>query len=200
MELREDIESFFGDLKVKHGLVEEDATPPPPPTAPLDEAREAMEEHRDTPEAPAIPEADEVSEDDPRYPGSKQLRRSIAEAPVEVEEDEDPIWDDRPRVYAVRGKDTELFPISALARALRREPVTMRKWETKGYLPSARYRSPGEGKKQDRLYTRAQIEGLIAIAKAEGLMNPKKKLRIDQTDFPDRAHRLFEALEQRSNG
>lgn len=193
MDLREDVESFFGELKTKYG-VDPDAVPPP--SAPLEEAREAMEENRDTPPSPAIPVAEEVADDDPRYPGSSQRRRSIAAAEQEPEEDEDPIWDDRPRVYSIRGQDTELFPISALAVALRRKAVTMRKWETNGYLPAARYRSPGEGKKQDRLYTRAQIEGLVAIAKDEGLMNPEKKHRIDQTRFADRAHRLFEALER----
>lgn len=196
MDLKDDIESFFGELKTKHGI---DPGAVPPADAPLEEAREAMEEHRDTPEEPAIPSLDAVAEEDFRYPGSKQTRRSIAaDAEDEKDEEPDPVWDDRPRTYAIQGKKTDLFPISALAQALRRKAVTMRKWETKGYLPEARYRSPGEGKKQDRLYTRAQIEGLVAIAKAEGLMDPKKKLRIDQTRFPDRAHRLFEALEQRS--
>lgn len=195
MDLKDDIDSFFNELKLKHGLVDGEV---PPADAPLEEAREAMEENRGAPPAPAIPEADAI-EPEVHYPGSSQTLRSTAEKVAQLAEEEpDPVWDEKPRTYAIQGKSTDLFPISALAQALRRKAVTMRKWETKGYLPEARYRSPGEGKKQDRLYTRAQVEGLVKIAKAEGLMDPKKKLRIDQTRFPERAHRLFEALEQRS--
>jgi hypothetical protein len=181
-----DIESFFSELKRTHGIEvdAEEATP-------AEEARTALEHHADTPPAPAITEV-EVEE---TYPGSRHPRRP---APEDVSDEPEPIWDDRPRVYTSRGRETAFFTISALATALHRKTVTIRKWETKGYLPPAQYRSPGEGKKQDRLYTRDQITGLVKIAQEEGLMDPQKKMRIDQTRFPERAHRLFEALTNRS--
>lgn len=191
MDIKQDIDSFFSDLKREFGLDDDDA----PPT-PLEEATAAAERNEEGPPAPPITEVDEVEEEE-TYPGSRHLKKSVTESSEESDED-DPIWDDSPRTYAVKGKETKFYTISALATALRRKTVTMRKWEKKGYLPEARFRSPGAGKKQDRLYTRPQIEGLVAIAKEEGLMQPQKKMRIDQTKFPERAHRLFEALEQRS--
>lgn len=207
-DLREDIDSFFGELKEKFGLAGEEPTPtddekvassagtlrltPTPP----EERPEAA------PPAPAVPDPAATavdSEEDLLYPGSKNVRRGLKEQEQAPEPEADPVWDERPRVYTVKGAEKEFFTISALAHALRREPVSMRKWEEKGYLPSARYRAPGKGKKRDRLYTRAQIEGLVKIAKAEGLMDPAKKKRIDQTGFPDKAHRLFDDLMTKGN-
>lgn len=198
-DLRGDIDSFFDQLKKEHGLVEEDdgeleldeVPEPPDSTPPAPAASEP-------PGSPAIPEAVEVEEEeDATYPGSRHIRRGLTEEPV-VEEPE-VVWDERPRVYRVQGRDREFFTISALAQALRRQPGTLRKWEEQGYLPRARYRAPGEGKSQARLYTRQQIQGLVVLATEEGLMQPKKKMRIDQTRFPERAQKLFAALEKRSN-
>ena len=191
----EDVESFFRNIKEKLGIeFGDDVTEADDPR---EAARRAMEEHgHDLPEEPPITRTEEVVEEE-RYPGSKQ-----ALVPVKVEAQDDGLdeeWDTHPRIYSIRGVDTEFFTISALATALRRKTVTIRKWEQKGYLPKAQFRSPGEGAKQDRLYTREQIEGLLRIAREEKLLEPRKKMRIDQTDFPDRAHRLFAKLAERSN-
>lgn len=197
-DLRGDIDSFFDQLKKEHGLAEEDdgeleldeVPEPPDPTPPAPASSEP-------PGSPAIPEAVEVEDDEgDTYPGSRHVRRGLTEEPPE--EEPEVVWDERPRVYRVRGKDREFFTISALAQALRRQAGTLRKWEEQGYLPRARYRAPGEGKSQARLYTRQQIQGLVVLATEEGLMQPKKKMRIDQTRFPERAQKLFAALEKRS--
>lgn len=137
-------------------------------------------------------------EDDGTYPGSRQTRRGVRETSVsksEPEEDDtDPLSGEEPRMMEVRGEMREFFPIGALARALKREVQSIRVWERKNYLPEATYRSPG--RKQDRLYTRRQILGLVALAEEEGLMDPSKKKRIDQTKFPERARNLFAALKK----
>lgn len=195
-EFSSEVDEFFSGLRRELGLEEDDGEfevdvdeldlPDPTPPSPAE----------DEPPSRAVPEAVPVDTDeDDTYPGSRHVRRGVQEV---EEEEEAPVWDGNPRVYRVRGADHEFFPISALATALRRKPGTLRKWETQGYLPTARYRSPGEGKSQSRLYTRSQIEGLIAIATEEGLMEPAKKMRIDQTRFPQRAQKLFAALEKRS--
>ena len=191
----EDVEAFFRNIKEKLGIeFGDDVTEADDPR---EAARRAMEEHDlDIPEDPPVTLTEEVVEEE-RYPGSKQ-----ALTPVKVESEDDGLdepWDTHPRIYTTRGTETEFFPISALATALRRKTVTVRKWEQKGYLPKAQFRSPGGGEKQDRLYTREQIEGLLRIAREEKLLEPRKKMRIDQTDFPNRAHRLFAKLAERSN-
>ncbi len=96
-------------------------------------------------------------------PGNHKLRV------VEVQGD-GPRWDRRPRVFSYNGKEIELFEIGALAQALGRKPVTMRAWETDGTLPLANFRTPepagvqvpGKKAKGRRLYSRKQIEFMIA--------------------------------------
>lgn len=216
-DVRGDIASFFGELHREFGLrdTEEPApgasSPPPAPPVPgPDTAPPAP----GVPAAPAVPPPpalpptlgedspsgrDTDTDDDGRYPGSRHLRAGVLGGEAEETEAEEaaPRWDGRPRVYRVGGKDVEFFTISAVADALRRKPGTIRKWETNGWIPPTRYRAPGKGKSQSRLYTRHQIEGLVILATEEGLMEPERKLRIEQTNFPARAHRLFAALDRR---
>lgn len=130
------------------------------------------------------------SDEEETYPGSSQSRRDPSESSETPRKNsEDPLESFKPRIMKLKGKDTEFFTIQALADALNRSTITIRKWETKGWLPTAQYRSPGE--KQDRLYTREQIEGILRIAREEGLMNPQRKPRVDKTNFPQRASELF---------
>lgn len=208
--LRDDIDGFFHQIRTELGFTEDDgeldldpddvAMPDPTPPSPV--SQEPPSRH--------IPEAVPVEEpEEQTYPGSRHTRRGLQED-EETEEEEAPRWDVSPRVYRANNQNREFFPISALASALHRKAGTLRKWETLGYLPAPRYRGPDQIKRNkktgevvsttpgSRLYTRPQIEGLIAIAEEEGLMQPKKKMRIDQTRFPDRAARLFAALERRS--
>lgn len=103
-------------------------------------------------------------------------------------------WDAKP----VKGLDAELFTIGALATALNRKPVTIRKWETNGWLPKARYmlRKGSSIQGQRRLYTREQIEGLVRIAREEHVLDDPKSLRtsIETTRFPERAKALWKEL------
>lgn len=199
-EFSSEVDEFFSGLRRELGLEEDDGEfevdvdeldlPDPTPPSPAE----------DEPPSRAVPEVVPVDiDEDDTYPGSRHVRRGVQEV---EEEEEAPVWDTDPRFYRVKGTDREFFPISALATALRRKPGTLRKWEDRGYLPQARYRAPvspkTDSRYQTRLYTRPQIEGLIAIATEEGLMEPAKKMRIDQTRFPQRAQKLFAALEKRS--
>lgn len=75
------------------------------------------------------------------------------------------------RVYRIKGEDVELFTIGDLAAAINKRPVTIRMWESKGWIPRANWRSPapqgeqipGKPAKGRRLYTRKQVE-LLALA------------------------------------
>lgn len=108
-------------------------------------------------------------------------------------------WDERPTFYMHGGVQTEFFTISHLAAALDRSPVTIRSWESKGLLPRSPYRSPppqrgslpGKTTKGRRLWTRRQIDGILSVAKSEGvILNGKPPTAA----FADKVRALFQQL------
>lgn len=113
-----------------------------------------------------------------RAPGSKQLRRQPTEATEKRKKQvlgESNGWDENPIIKLVKGVETELFTISALAKALEKEIVTIRLWEKKGYIPSAPFRLRSKnlnGKKVNgnRVYTRPLIEIAIEEFSRRGLL------------------------------
>lgn len=126
------------------------------------------------------------------YPGSKKQIKPKPE-PYHHPDDEDR-WDRNPRHLTVNGKPIELFSVGHLAKALGRVPVTIRKWEKDGTIPKATFRKPSDDPRgQRRLYSRAQIEGLVKIAKEEGLLDDRPK-PITRTAFTSRAVALFREL------
>lgn len=136
---------------------------------------------------------------DEYYPGSKQKRRESTQmrrerlAVERAEAKDKEGWDARPWIkhFRLNGREIELemFPIGALAKAMHRDSVTMRAWIRKGWLPRAKYQTPPlpgtRGDASRRLWTRAQIEGIVAIATEEGLLKEHPP-RIQQTRFTER--------------
>ena len=104
-----------------------------------------------------------------KLPGSKKARRpdnSVAEQRRARAFGETNGWDANPIIKTLKGVDTEVFTVSALAHALDKKIVTIRLWENKGYIPAAPYRLRSKslnGTKVagNRVYTRDLIE--IAI-------------------------------------
>lgn len=115
--------------------------------------------------------------DQSRYPGGKAPRRPGVPKKAKALDES---WDKNPTVKYVKGVATEFFTIGDLAKAINRLPVTIRSWESKGRLPLSRYRTqapeshPIEGKTPmgRRLYTRHQIEVVIAAAEKAGVTDP----------------------------
>lgn len=87
-------------------------------------------------------------------------------------------WDEKPVRYMFQGQGREFFTISHLAAALGKSAVTIRSWENKGVMPVTPYRSPrprgntlpGKQVKGKRLWTREQINGILEIARSEGVI------------------------------
>ena len=137
------------------------------------------------------------------YPGKKPpLRRENKEEEESYEYDG---WDKKPVVYNVDGQAKEFFTIRHLAAALNRSPVTIRSWENSGKLPKSPYRSPAPKKssiqskpKGKRLWTRAQIEGLLSVAKETGCIVDDKQSPPNK-EFTAKATRLFVDLLQKDN-
>lgn len=96
-------------------------------------------------------------------------------------------------------KRAEFFGIGDLAKALHRKPLTIRQWEREGVIPPSGHESPGvnhHGRR--RLYSRAQVEGIVAIAEEEGLLLGDRR-EIASTDFTPRVKKLFEKLLEESD-
>lgn len=129
------------------------------------------------------------------YPGTT---RPIIRHPNRNKDEErrtpPPSWDRSPRIYALGGVEREFFTVGNLAEALGRQSVTIRKWEREGVIPKAQFQVPGRNddpRGRRRLYTRAQVEGIVRIAADEGLhANTRKSFA--ETQFKERVHALFQ--------
>lgn len=131
------------------------------------------------------------------FPGSTtpldfDIRRKKAEVEIGA-------WDSKPLIFKLKGKDTEFFTIGHLAKALGdRSAITLRKWEAEGILPKSPYVKQSEDPRgRRRMYTREQVEGLVRIAREEGVLWPRKGLRLSETNFRTRAQELFTSLRAR---
>jgi hypothetical protein len=126
------------------------------------------------------------------FPGSS--------TPLDIEEKqqkqqhESDQWDLKPMIFTVKGKETQFFPIGALALALGgRKAGTIRAWEQEGLLPRSVFVKPSaDPRGRRRMYTRAMVEGLVKIAKEEGVFWPQRGVRLSETQFPQRALELFQ--------
>ncbi len=92
------------------------------------------------------------------------------------------------KFYTIKGERIELFTIGDLSAAIRKRPVTIRMWESKGWIPKANWRSPAPNghtipnipARGRRLYTRQQVELLVRAADDFCLDN---KAKADWTGF-----------------
>lgn len=128
------------------------------------------------------------------YPGSKQVRKSLAH-PVKKKKEDVESWEENPQVKKLpNGKEVELFSAGALALALGRPLVTVRLWERKGYIPRAPYRLKSimvDGKKKPgwRMYSRDMILSAINSFQSRGLLEAP---RIDWNRHPDLSVEMLE--------
>lgn len=137
---------------------------------------------------------DAIFGEEPRYyPGSKKV---IPDTPPPARRRAEPgEWDEHPTLRKVRGQDVEFFTIGMVAKALGRSAATLREWEAHGVIPKARYRTNSrDPKNARRLYTRAQVEGIVSIAREEGLM--KGDRRAIPPSFTEKVTALFKKLEK----
>ena len=108
-------------------------------------------------------------------PGSKRKRREADPKVSRKKVGETNGWDEHPISKTLGGQDVEVFTISALAKALEKNIVTVRLWERKGYIPRAPYRLRSKTLNNsktggNRVYTRALIEVTIEEFSKRGLI------------------------------
>jgi hypothetical protein len=133
-----------------------------------------------------------------KAPGSKSKRRepnAVSEKRRKQISGESNGWDANPIIKTLKGVETEVFTIKALAQALDKQVVTIRLWEKKGYIPIAPYRLRSKslnGKKVNgnRVYTRRLIEIAIEEFGKRGLLGTA---RVEWKEL----HGLTEILVQR---
>jgi hypothetical protein len=131
-------------------------------------------------------------------PGSRHSRREPTERAVKKRKKafgESNGWDANPVIRTIKGVETELFTVGALAQALEKKIVTIRLWEKKGYFPIAPYRLRSKqlnGKKVsgNRVYTRELIEIAIEEFSRRNLLGTA---RVEWSKLPD----LTEAIVRR---
>jgi len=88
------------------------------------------------------------------------------------------LWDAKPRTYVVDGEKRHFYTINHLATALGYSVQSIRAWEDKGLMPNSGYRSPrakapmaaGRSTKGHRIWTHAQIDGILRLAKKHGVI------------------------------
>lgn len=104
----------------------------------------------------------------PDFPG-KKVPKNRPEA-----KSKDSVLDDRyhgakGKEYVINGQKVILYTIGELAKALGKSPVTIRMWESKGWIPKTSYRTsppkveqlPGRAPKGRRLYSQEQLDILL---------------------------------------
>lgn len=143
---------------------------------------------------------EDIAETTDYYPGSRQPILRHPNRPAEEGRKRvtgiDPEWDAKPRLFAVNGSEKEFFTVGQLASALGRRPVTIRMWEREGIIPKATFQIKAKNddpRGRRRLYSRAQVEGLVKIAMEEGVLITHLR-PLSETRFTERAIALFQNL------
>jgi hypothetical protein len=113
---------------------------------------------------------------DALYPGSTPPRNKV------LDRTEDEWLRSLPfKEFLVAGEPRKFYSIGALATALGKQPVTLRSWEQKGWLPAASFRTPaprgpqipGKVTKGRRLYSQEQVV-FLATAYDKYILSPRK--------------------------
>ena len=114
----------------------------------------------------------------PDWPGNTPPKNRPGKKPLS--ELDDRFNGAKSKVFRMNGVERRFFTVGELAKALCRKPVTIRMWESKGWIPRANYRTPaprgqqipGKTVKGRRLYSLEQVEFLIDAVKRFNLDDP----------------------------
>lgn len=123
------------------------------------------------------------------------MKRQVREPDPEPEPEV--LWP-KGRILTISGYEVECFTTGQLGHLLGgRAAVTIRAWESEAILPKSGYYIPGRGgdpRGRRRYYTRAQVEGVLDIARQEGVLYPSTRVSISKTDFTKRVTEYFVEL------
>jgi hypothetical protein len=123
------------------------------------------------------------------YPGS-QMRRGTPPVQTGIAPTPGKGWDSAPKYLDYKGQTIEAFYRGALAKALNRKVVTIRAMVMKGVMPNPRLKD-GHGR---WLFTRDQIEDMIALFTEEGILDPRSVNRPPSKHFIEQTHQILSRL------
>lgn len=120
--------------------------------------------------------APKPSPEEKTYPGSTPPRNVVVDSAGDS-------WLNRlpSHEFLVNGEVRKFYTIGALAKSLGKSTVTIRSWESKGWLPPAGFRTPtpvgpqvpGKAVKGKRLYSQEQVV-FLTEAYEKYVLNPRK--------------------------
>lgn len=117
----------------------------------------------------------------PDYPGKTKPKNRTETKKAGRDATEDPFYGVPSRMAKLDGKMIELFTVGAVGKVIGRSATTVRQWESKGWIPSPKYRtskasgsaSVNSAGKGYRLYSRAQVETLRETLGECNLLPPR---------------------------
>jgi predicted transcriptional regulator len=124
----------------------------------------------------------DVFGDLPDYPGKRAPKNRVASSGV-TQLIEDPYANVPFKVLVVKGEKQTFYTVGNVARILGRKAQTLRKWESKGWIPPATYRTTKSSgsdllntqSKGYRLYSREQVEIIRRALEINGLLGERTK-------------------------
>lgn len=114
---------------------------------------------------------------------------------------EEPEWKTNAKLsqeFLIDGRPTRLYTIGALASALGKKPVTLRKWIRTSVIPEAGMKTQAIertlGDAGRRLFTEEQIESMVRIAREEGVAGEgQRPISHRESRFSSRVWALWRA-------
>ena len=136
------------------------------------------------------------SSDLARFIPGTSIMRPAALPPEDDDWRNDPFLRRVCRVPTDTGTETvTLYTIGALARALDKSPVTIRKWIRAGVLPDSGMRTQRVlktlGDAGRRLWTAEQIEVIARVAREEAVVGDKRVRNFSESNFAGRLRTIW---------
>ena len=122
----------------------------------------------------------EMFGDLPDFPGKRLPKNRPSTKKTQADNVLDKFNGARSKTYIINGETKVFFSIGELAKALGRKPVTLRMWESRGWIPKATYRTPkprgaqipNKSVQGRRLYSLEQVTFLVEASETFGLNTP----------------------------
>ena len=105
----------------------------------------------------------------PNFPG-KRVPKNRPDSPIVVNSELENRYNGiKGKEYIINGEKIMMYTIGQVCAALDKSAVTLRMWESKGWIPKSSFRTPppngvqipGKASKGRRLYTQQQLDTLI---------------------------------------
>lgn len=115
----------------------------------------------------------------PDYPGKRAPKNRPTSGNPIKDTAEDRYNGAKGKEYVINGEKHMFYSIGEVCKALGKSPVTLRMWESKGWIPKPSFRTPppngqqvpGKAVKGRRLYSQSQLDTLLDAVEQFGVAN-----------------------------